>query len=110
MSNFGDSSLKTGVFFADLLASIKDGCVQPEFITAGQTPEGACPSQQPTVFAVAHLSFPPDAMANAKYVLSVARKLGAVIFLLPEDICEVKPKMILTFVGSLMAVAKKQGK
>jgi len=90
MSNFGDSSLKTGVFFADLLSAIKDGCVQPEFITAGQTPE--------------------DAMANAKYVLSVARKLGAVIFLLPEDICEVKPKMILTFVGSLMAVAKKLGK
>jgi plastin-1 len=34
--------------------------------------------------------------------------LGATIFVLPEDIMEVKPKMILTFVGTLMALAKSQ--
>jgi len=49
-------------------------------------------------------------MANAKYAISMARKLGATIFLLPEDIVEVKNKMILTFIGSLMAVGKKEGK
>lgn len=42
--------------------------------------------------------------SNAKYAISVARKLGATIFLLPEDIVEVKPRMILTFIGSLMAL------
>jgi plastin-1 len=42
---------------------------------------------------------------NAKYCISVARKLGATIFCLPEDLVEVKPKMILTFVGALMVVA-----
>ena len=31
-------------------------------------------------------------LLNAKYAISVARKLGATIFLLPEDIVEVKPK------------------
>ena len=51
-----------------------------------------------------------DYLANAKYAISMARKLGATIFLLPEDIVEVKPKMILTFIGSLMAVGKKEGK
>lgn len=88
MGSFQDASLKTGVFFVDLCAAIRPQAVQYEFVTPGQTHD--------------------DAMANAKYVLSVARKLGAVIFLLPEDIVEVKPKMILTFVGSLMAVDKKK--
>jgi plastin-1 len=31
---------------------------------------------------------------NAKYAISIARKLGATIFVLPEDIVEVKPKMV----------------
>lgn len=42
-------------------------------------------------------------MLNAKYVISIARKMGCCIFLLWEDIVEVKPKMILTFIGTLMA-------
>ena len=33
-----------------------------------------------------------NSLLNAKYAISVARKLGATIFLLPEDIVEVKPK------------------
>ena len=40
--------------------------------------------------------------ANAKYVISVARKLGAIVFLTYEDIVEVKPKMLMTFVGAIM--------
>jgi hypothetical protein len=51
-----------------------------------------------------------EAKDNAKYAISIARKMGATIFLLPEDIVEVKSKMILTFVGSLMAVDANQGK
>lgn len=90
MANFQDASLKNSIFFIDLCFAIRDKAVQYEFVTPGNTPE--------------------DAMANAKYVLSVARKLGAVIFLLPEDIVEVKPKMILTFIGSLMSVDKRAGK
>ncbi|KAF0984975.1 hypothetical protein FDP41_000014 [Naegleria fowleri] len=39
---------------------------------------------------------------NAKYAISVARKIGAVVFLLWEDIVEVNKKMILSFVASLM--------
>ena len=42
-------------------------------------------------------------MSIAKYAISVARKLGAIIFVLPEDIMEVKPKMMLTFIGAVMA-------
>lgn len=91
MANFKDSSLKNSLFFLDLLNAIRPGCVDPSVVIDGATSD-------------------EDLMKNAKYSISMARKLGATIFLLPEDIVEVKPKMILTFIGSLMAVGKKEGK
>ncbi|KAI9021179.1 calponin homology domain-containing protein, partial [Hyaloraphidium curvatum] len=84
MDSFRDPSLKTGTFFLDLLHGIRPGIVNYEIVTAGRTDE--------------------DAKDNAKYAISIARKLGATIFLLPEDIFEVRAKLILTFVASLMAV------
>ncbi|VAH60631.1 unnamed protein product [Triticum turgidum subsp. durum] len=39
---------------------------------------------------------------NASYIISVARKLGCSIFLLPEDITEVNQKMMLTLTASIM--------
>jgi len=45
-----------------------------------------------------------DAEMNAKYAISVARKVGAVVFLLWEDIVEINKKMILSFMASLMLV------
>ncbi|KAI4962747.1 hypothetical protein ZWY2020_025840, partial [Hordeum vulgare] len=39
---------------------------------------------------------------NATYIISVARKLGCSVFLLPEDIIEVNQKMILTLTASIM--------
>ena len=47
---------------------------------------------------------PKDRIRNSGYAISLARKLGAEIFLLPHDIVEVKPKMILLLVGSLMSL------
>jgi plastin-1 len=87
MSSFKDSSLKTSVFFLELLDSIRK-CVDWNIVTPGQNDQ--------------------ECTQNAKYAISIARKLGATIFLLPEDIVEVKNKMILTLVGSLMYVALKQ--
>lgn len=42
-------------------------------------------------------------MDNAKYAITSARKLGAKIYALPEDIVEVKPKMVMTVFACLMA-------
>ena len=42
-------------------------------------------------------------MANAKYALSMARRIGARVYALPEDIVEVKPKMVMTVFACLMA-------
>jgi len=87
MSNFKDPSLKSGVFLIDLLNGIRPKTVNYDIVTPGNTEE--------------------EQQSNAKYAISIARKLGASIFLLPEDIIEVKPKMIMTFCGTLMAIDHK---
>jgi len=84
MRDFKDNTLRNSHFFLDLLNTIRK-CVNYDLITPGVSDE--------------------DAMQNAKYTISIARKLGCTIFLLPEDIVEVKSKMILTLVGSIMATA-----
>jgi len=83
MESFRDSSLGSCTFFFHLLNALAPGILNPEFVTAGETAE--------------------EKEANAKYVISVARKLGALVFLTWEDLVEVKPKMILMFTASLMA-------
>jgi len=91
MANFKDPSLKTSQFFLDLVDAIRKGCVDWSLVHDPADDEKKC-------------------MDNAKLAINLARKLGATIFLLPEDICEGKDKMILTFIGSIMAVGKKEGK
>jgi hypothetical protein len=51
------------------------------------------------------IAFPfQDKFANAKYAISMARKIGARVYALPEDISEVKPKMVMTVFACLMAL------
>ncbi len=38
-----------------------------------------------------------DATLNARYAISIARKIGATIFLLPEDIVEVRHRLVIYF-------------
>jgi hypothetical protein len=87
MGSYKDSSLGDSLFFLDLIAAI-----------------------EPRVMDSSYIYDPPadekQRLDNARYAISVARKLGAIIFLLPEDITEVKPKMIMTFVASVMSLAK----
>ncbi|CAG8590782.1 995_t:CDS:2 [Ambispora gerdemannii] len=89
MRSFKDESLRNGIFFIDLLNSIRPGVVDYSLVTRGISEE--------------------DAQLNARYAISIARKIGTTIFLLPEDIVEVRPRLILTFIGSLMTVAQQSG-
>jgi len=91
MGNFKDPNLKTSQFFLDLVDAIRKGCVDWSLVY------DPCDDHQ-------------KCTDNAKLAINLARKLGATIFLLPEDIVEGKDKMILTFIGSLMAVGRKEGK
>ncbi|KAJ2691125.1 fimbrin [Coemansia spiralis] len=84
--SFSDQSLASGHYLLNVLDGMKPGIVDPALVAEARTDE--------------------ERKRNAQYAISIARKLGATIFLLPEDIVEVKPKMILTFIGSLMALQK----
>ena len=82
MTSFRDPSLSSGLFLLDLCAAVEPRALDWANVTVGSTLE--------------------EKEANAKYVISVARKLGAIVFLTYEDIVEVKPKMLMTFVGAIM--------
>ena len=43
-------------------------------------------------------------MNNAKYAITMARRIGANVYALPEDLTEVKHKMVMTIYASLMLV------
>eukprot|EP00727_Mastigamoeba_balamuthi_P000787 m51a1_g10705 putative actin bundling protein (612) ;mRNA; f:168336-170949 len=84
VSSYKDPSIATSRPVADLLDAVKPGSVDWEHVGAASTPE--------------------EQLSNAKYIISIARKTGAVVFCLPEDIVEVKPKMMLTLFAGIMAV------
>lgn len=86
--SFKDSSLSNGVYLLDVLNGLKPGYVDYDMVYQGS-----------------NLS-DEEKYANAKLAISIARKLGALIWLVPEDINEVRSRLILSFVGSLMAVAE----
>ncbi|WJX81585.1 Fimbrin-2 [Trifolium repens] len=80
--SFKDKSLSDGIFFLELLSSVQPRAVNWGLVTKGVTDQ--------------------EKMMNATYIISIARKLGCSIFLLPEDISEVNQKMILTLTASIM--------
>ncbi|KAI5851364.1 calponin homology domain-containing protein [Morchella snyderi] len=81
--SFKDSSMGTGVFLLDVLNGMKSNYVDYSLVTDGRTDE--------------------NAYLNAKLSISIARKMGATIWLVPEDIVAVRSRLIVTFLGSLMA-------
>ncbi|XP_043688985.1 fimbrin-5 [Telopea speciosissima] len=82
MESFKDKNLSNGLFFLELLSVVEPRVVNWNLVTKGETDE--------------------EKKLNATYIISVARKLGCSIFLLPEDIMEVNQKMILTLTASIM--------
>ncbi|KAK1398073.1 fimbrin-2 [Heracleum sosnowskyi] len=82
MKSFKDKSLSDGIFFLELLSAVQPRVVNWSLVTKGETEEAK--------------------KMNATYIISIARKLGCSIFLLPEDIIEVNQKMILTLTASIM--------
>jgi len=84
ITSFHDPSLKTGIFLIDLIDAVRPGSVEYSMVEREASEK--------------------NNLLNAKYAISLARKQGAVVFALPEDIVEVKNKMIMTFIAGMMAV------
>lgn len=85
--SFKDKSLSSAVFLLDVLSGIKPGYVDYDLVYQGSNISDE------------------EKYANARLAISIARKLGALIWLVPEDINEVRCRLILSFVGSLMSVS-----
>jgi plastin-3 len=81
--SFQDNSIATGHVVIDLIDAIKPGIINYD--------------------VVKHTGAEEDNLANAKYAVSMARKVGARVYALPEDIAEVKSKMVMTVFACLMA-------
>ena len=84
IKNFKDPCLSDSSFLLKLCEAIAPGSVDMSVVMNGNTDE--------------------DKENNAKYVLSIARKLGCVIFCVWEDIPKVNYKMILVLVCSLFEI------
>ncbi|CCD74448.1 Calponin-homology (CH) domain-containing protein [Caenorhabditis elegans] len=81
--SFQDPAISDGKVVLDLIDSIKPNVIDHSLVKSGKSNE--------------------DKMSNAKYAITCGRKIGAKIYALPEDIVEVKPKMVLTVFACLMA-------
>lgn len=86
ITSFRDKSISSGVFLLHLLKAVEPRAVNPAMITEGSDDD--------------------EKKNNARYIISVARKIGAQVFLAWEDIVEVKPKMIMQLVAGIMYIAK----
>uniref|UniRef100_A0A8C4V5Q4 Plastin 1 n=1 Tax=Falco tinnunculus TaxID=100819 RepID=A0A8C4V5Q4_FALTI len=83
ITSFKDRSISTSLPVLDLIDAIAPKAVRPEMVKRED------------------LSY-EDKLNNAKYAISVARKIGARIYALPDDLVEVKPKMVMTVFACLM--------
>merc|ERR1719430_1225169 len=88
IKSFQDPCISSGLVLVDLIDAIKPGAIDYSLV-AGDARE--------------------EAMANAKYGISMARRLGARVYALPEDVVEVKPKMVMTVFASLRPARGRGG-
>lgn len=80
-TGFGDAKFADGRALIKLTGSIEPRIINWDLVTPGETDE--------------------EKEMNAKYAISIARKLGAIIFMVWDDIPRINKKMLLIFVCSL---------
>ncbi|KAK1168543.1 plastin-1-like [Acipenser oxyrinchus oxyrinchus] len=84
IKSFKDKSICTSLPVLDLISAIAPNAIREEMVRRDDD-----------------LS-EEDKLNNAKYAISVSRKIGARVYALPEDLVEVKPKMVMTVFACLM--------
>ncbi|KAM9344268.1 plastin-2 [Pholidichthys leucotaenia] len=89
ISSFKDGSISTSMPVLDLIDAIQPGSIKYDLLKTEDLTE-------------------EEKFNNAKYAISMARKIGARVYALPEDLVEVKPKMVMTVFACLMARGMKK--
>uniref|UniRef100_A0A3Q3WEL6 Plastin 1 n=1 Tax=Mola mola TaxID=94237 RepID=A0A3Q3WEL6_MOLML len=93
ISSFKDPLISTSLPVIDLIDVIAPNSVKWDMV---RRPERGVLSED-------------DKHNNAKYAVSLARKIGARVYALPDDLVEVNPKMVLTLFACLMGYGLKKG-
>ncbi|KAG8586042.1 hypothetical protein GDO81_005219 [Engystomops pustulosus] len=83
ISGFKDGKISTSMPVLDLIDAIQPGSINYDILKTEDLTED-------------------EKLNNAKYAISMARKIGARVYALPEDLVEVKPKMVMTVFACLM--------
>ncbi|KAL3055798.1 hypothetical protein OYC64_018488 [Pagothenia borchgrevinki] len=89
ISSFKDASISSSMPVLDLIDSIQPGSIRYDLLKTEDLTED-------------------EKLNNAKYAISMARKMGARVYALPEDLVEVNPKMVMTVFACLMARGMKR--
>jgi plastin-1 len=87
IKNLKDSGLSSGQFLLKLCAGVEPRAIDWDIVLKGDTDE--------------------EKANNAKYVISIVRKLGGVVFCVWEDILKVNYKMMLVLVCTLFEIAQE---
>ncbi|XP_040281380.1 plastin-2 [Bufo bufo] len=83
ISGFKDGKISTSMPVLDLIDAIQPGSINYDILKTEDLNDD-------------------EKLNNAKYAISMARKIGARVYALPEDLVEVKPKMVMTVFACLM--------
>eukprot|EP01017_Pseudomicrothorax_dubius_P001146 TRINITY_DN0_c3674_g1_i2.p1 TRINITY_DN0_c3674_g1~~TRINITY_DN0_c3674_g1_i2.p1 ORF type:complete len:136 (+),score=47.89 TRINITY_DN0_c3674_g1_i2:45-452(+) len=84
--SFKDPTIKNCQFFFNLLEALNPEAIDRENVAEGANKE--------------------EIEKNAKYLISVARKMGALTYVVWEDIVDVRPRMVLLFVAAICALER----
>uniref|UniRef100_UPI00358F2CB9 plastin-2-like n=1 Tax=Myxine glutinosa TaxID=7769 RepID=UPI00358F2CB9 len=83
ITSFKDKAISNSILVLDLIDAIQPGSVRYDLVKTQDLSD-------------------EDRLDNAKYAISMARKIGARVYALPDDLVEVKPKMVMTIFACLM--------
>lgn len=83
ITGFKDPSIATSMVILDLIDVVRPNSVNYALVKTGNDEQ--------------------EKLSNANYAISLARKIGAVVYALPEDIVEMKIRMVMTVFACLMA-------
>ncbi|XP_051505406.1 plastin-3-like [Myxocyprinus asiaticus] len=89
ISSFKDKEISSSLAVLDLIDAIQPNSINYDLVKRGSLSDA-------------------DKLDNAKYAVSMARKIGARVYALPDDLVEVKPKMVMTVFACLMGRGMKR--
>ncbi|XP_061599685.1 plastin-1-like [Cololabis saira] len=95
ISSFKDNQISTSLPVIDLIDVIAPGTVRWEMVKKPLKGKKLDNDEK---------------VNNAKYAISLARKIGARVYALPDDLVEVNPKMVMTLFACLMGHGLKKAK